>query len=57
MACMEHQCVSCDTTIFNNLGGPSSCPKCGDRMIHHFDEPIEREEPDRECDEPEDDEE
>lgn len=40
MACMTHDCLNwnCGNIIFNNSGGPSICPKCGDVMIHTFDE-------------------
>ena len=42
MACMEHQCLECNHLEMNNLPGPSECPKCGGRMAHYFDEPVER---------------
>lgn len=39
MACMEHWCIECNYTEFNNSHGPLSCPKCGGEMRHTFDEP------------------
>lgn len=47
MACMEHYCGDCGNMVFNNHGGPSTCPKCGGRMSHHWDEEPGRDEPDR----------
>ena len=38
MACMEHNCTVCDWVTMDNRRGPSSCPKCGARVISFFDE-------------------
>ena len=46
MACMSHECVSCNWAAFNNSRGPSSCPKCGGEVTHLFDEDPREYEPD-----------
>lgn len=39
MACMEHICVECDWSQFDNAPR-TSCPKHGpESSRHHFDEP------------------
>ena len=46
MACMEHTCVDCNWSTFDNTShGPGVCPKCGGRLQHTFDE-INDEDPD-----------
>jgi predicted nucleic acid-binding Zn-ribbon protein len=40
MACMEHRCTNlqCDWIYMDNTNGPDTCPKCGAKVIHDFDE-------------------
>ncbi len=39
MSCIEHECLTCGRTEFNNFGGTMEC--CGIAMSHTFDEPSE----------------
>lgn len=37
---MEHVCIKCDHTVFNNSAHPNVCPKCGGlEFISTYDEP------------------
>lgn len=39
MACMEHFCVKCGWSTFDNSSGSLQvCPKCGGDLNHCFDE-------------------
>lgn len=39
MACMKHVCTRCNYADFNNSPRtPSICPKCGEDMLHTWDE-------------------
>ena len=39
MSCMEHTCTRCGHMDFNNsTRTPSVCPRCGEDMMHVWDE-------------------
>lgn len=39
MACMEHNCLTCGKSWFNNEHGPVVCPNCdSSNMKHYYDE-------------------
>jgi len=40
MACLEHYCVRCSTSIMNNNSQTQYCPKCGEPMSRVFDEDL-----------------
>jgi predicted nucleic acid-binding Zn-ribbon protein len=49
MSCMTFECLDCGWLDFDNSRGPRICPKCGgEKVLHTFDEPPEREWP-RDC--------
>ena len=39
-ACIDHVCTNpaCGWARMDNEAGPGACPKCGERVAHHFDE-------------------
>jgi predicted nucleic acid-binding Zn-ribbon protein len=40
MSRMEHICVGCGYTEVNNKAtSPSTCKKCGEQMLHSWDDP------------------
>ena len=43
MACCEHTCRDCGHAEFNNaVRSPDTCPKCGGKMQHAWDEDLDR---------------
>jgi len=41
---MQHICIGCGYKEFNtNATSPSTCEKCGEQMLHSWDEPYEHE--------------
>lgn len=49
MSCMEHYCTRCNWSAMDNKPGlPSDrCPKCKAPLVHHWDEELDRDPPER----------